>query len=117
VRLYVHGRLSMREIAAQTFWSQTQVRRVLIANGVRIRPQGLTGAAKRGRQVSVDERLKRTQLYGMGYSLSEVAAMCGVTQTAVVNTLKREGVPRRSVGDGLRSAYARGVRPTGRETA
>ena len=110
VRMYVHEGGTLRSVAEATFWSQTQVRRVLLANGVQLRARGAASLMARGRQISNDEVLRRTSLYARGLSLQEVANVCGVTLTAVHNTLKREGVPRRTLDDAQRLAYERGRR-------
>lgn len=93
VELYRKGH-SMKRIAELTWWGETTVRRVLLANGVTLRPPG-TGRPSSPSHIDVDERLKRTALYGRGLSLEEVAAACGVTREAVRQTLLREGVALR----------------------
>ena len=92
VRLYRRGG-TLKSVAADTFWSKTEVRRVLLANGVQLRPRGTYGP-----KISSDEALRRTQLYGRGLSIDEVAAACGVSRVAITQTLKREGVRIRPVG-------------------
>jgi hypothetical protein len=91
VKLYGSPRMSLRKVSAQTHWSPTTVRKVLQAHGVKMRGQGNTM-----RRISVNEELKRAELYGHGYSISQVAEMCGVTYEAVRQTLKRLGVTRPS---------------------
>jgi hypothetical protein len=93
VTLYADPRMSIRKVAARTHWSQTTVRRVLVANGVQLRGQGHSMS-----RLTVNEQLKRSELYGRGYSISEVAKMCGVTYEAVRTTLVRMDVPRRKGG-------------------
>ena len=111
VRMYVHGGLTYKQIGERTHWSSTQVRRVLLANGVTPRAREVVCGRV---QMSADEKLARAELYGRGYSLAEVADIRGCSVTSVVLTLERLGVKRRSVGDALRVAYARGTRqPSG----
>lgn len=107
VRLYNRPRSSLRKVSAQTFWSQSVVRDVVIANGVALRPVGSSFP-----RISADERLKRAQLYGRGLSLEEVARACGVTREAVRRTLAELEVPMRPRGSNLR--WQRG-RSTGAE--
>lgn len=111
VRLY--GRHTIAEIAAITFWSHTEVHRVLTANGVRFRSQ----IPRRNPQITSEEVLRRCELYGRGYSLTEVAEMRGVTPTAIAHTLRRAGTPTRSPSEAQRLAHARGRRPAGVEAA
>lgn len=108
LRLYSRG-WTLKRIAAATFWSPTEVGRVLKLNGVELRHRSVGHE-----QLSINEILARTQLYGRGYSLAEIAELRGCSPTSVVQSLKRAGVPRRSVSEGLRLAYQRGRRvPTG----
>jgi hypothetical protein len=92
VHLYEHKGGTLKSIARDTFWSQSQVRRVLLANGVQLRQQG----GHFGPKISTEEALRRTQLYGRGLSIDEVAEACGVTSEAIRQTLVREGVMRRA---------------------
>jgi hypothetical protein len=93
VRLYRRGG-TFASVARETYWSKSQVRRVLLANGVALRPPG----GRPGPKLSVEETLRRTQLYGRGLSIDEVAQVCGVTRVSIQQTLKREGVHLRPVG-------------------
>lgn len=92
VALYRKGH-SLKRIAVLTWRGKTTVRRVLLANDVTLRPPstGRPGSPL----LSIDEKLKRTALYGRGLSLEEVAAACGVSSEAVRQTLLREGVKLR----------------------
>jgi hypothetical protein len=87
---------TLETIAADTFWSKSEVRRVLVLNGVIMRKPG-----RYGPKISRDEVLERIRLYESGLSLTEVAVARGVTHEAIRATLKREGVPlRRKGGNG-----------------
>lgn len=94
VAAYRHKGGTLESIARDTHWSKTQVRRVLLANGVQLRERLGDFRPK----ISTDESLRRAQLYGRGLTIAEVAATCGVTNEAIRQTLKREGVERRAVG-------------------
>lgn len=106
VRLYARGG-TLASVALATFWSKTEVRRVLLANGVQLRAHGL-GRSRPG--ISPDEALRRTQLYGRGLSIQEVADVCGVHRSAILATLKREGVRMRP--QGVNQRWARRARAT-----
>lgn len=93
VELYRHGG-TLRSVAAATFWSRSEVRRVLIANGVT--PRSRLGDFRP--KITTEETLRRTQLYGRGLSIAEVAEVCGVNREAIRQTLKREGVKIRPTG-------------------
>lgn len=102
IRLYAKG-WPMAAISREVFWSRTSIRAVLLSNGVRVRRQG----GNIHPQITVDEQLKRATLYGQGYSLSEVAELCGVHTSTVHDTLVRLGTPRRSRADGNRLRWQR----------
>lgn len=104
VRLYRRGH-SFKRIATEVYWSPTCVRRVILTHGITPRSR-----ATSRKQISTDEVLTRTQLYGMGYSLAQVAEMCGCSVTAVTLTLTRAGVSTRGHSEALRNAYRRGRR-------
>lgn len=87
VELYNRPRASLRSVAAATNWSETTVLRVLRAHDVVMRPQGSSHPL-----LSTEEQLRRTQLYGRGLSLEEVAELSGVTREAIRQTLIRNGV-------------------------
>lgn len=92
VALYERPRASFASVSAATFWSKTEVRRVLLAHGVELRKPG---SAVLPRKISVADELQRTQLYGQGHSIEEVAAIVGRHRTAVHESLKRAGVKLR----------------------
>jgi hypothetical protein len=100
VKLYNQPRMSLSKVAAVTHWSETTCRRVLLAHDVSLRGTGYSFP-----RIGVNEQLKRTELYGRGYSVAEVADLCGVTYEAVRQTLVRMGVPRR--GERAESARER----------
>ena len=97
VRLYNRPRSSTAQVAAATYWSKTEVRRVLIANGVTMRPQGHSQ-----RRITVDEELERATLYGQGRSILEVAELVGRHHSAIAESLHRAGVKVRPKGRNLR---------------
>lgn len=99
VHLYRAG-YSMERIGRDLFWSKTTVRMVLLANGVTLRRRG----GFNRRQITAEEQLRRAQLYGQGYSLSEVAEMCGVALSTVHYSLQVLGTPRRSRSEANRIA-------------
>jgi AraC-like DNA-binding protein len=94
VRAYRHRGGTLASIARDTHWSKTQVRRVLLANGVQLRER----IGDHRPKISSDEALRRTELYGRGLSIADVAEACGVTCEAIRQTLKREGVKPRARG-------------------
>lgn len=111
IRLYRSGK-SYATIGREAFVGPTTVRRVLLANGVQPRQPG---PSRIPAKLSADEQLKRTMLYGRGYSIHEVAAMCGVSYTAVRATLARAGTQLRPSGPNLR--WQRRRRSTPKEAA
>lgn len=94
VRAYNRPRATLAEVAAAFFCSPLTVRRVLAANGATPRPRGHGGTPR----ISVEEELRRTQLYGRGLSIADVAEIVGRSSTAVVATLQRAGVKMHPVG-------------------
>jgi hypothetical protein len=114
VETYRRG-LSLKRTSEATFWSQTVVRDVLLANDVQLRPPG-TGRPRSPQHITTEERLKRAQLYGRGLSLKEVAEACGVTYEAVRQTLVGLDVPRRDKTN-LRWARARRERAAAERTS
>jgi predicted HTH domain antitoxin len=104
VELYNQRRASLRSVAEAAFMSPTEVRRVLIANDVPLRPPG---SAYQPRKITVDEELQRTHLYGLGLSLDEVAELVGRHREAVRESLRRAGVKLRPRGPNRRWERAR----------
>lgn len=101
VRLHRRGK-SYAAIGRETFYGASTIRRVIVAHGERTRKPG-------GRRpwLPADETLRRTELYGRGHSILEVAEICGVSYAAVRNTLLRNGVAIRPAGVNLRWARSR----------
>jgi len=109
VRMHRAGK-SYAAIGAELFYGASTVRRVMVANGIPGRKPG-------GRRpyLPADEALRRTELYGRGYSILEVARICGVSYAAVRNTLLANDVRIRPAGANLR--WARSRRSERREAA
>ena len=97
VRAYNRPRAKLDDVAAQFFCSRQTVQRVLALHDVTLRPTNHYGTPR----IDVDERLRRTQLYGRGLSLLDVANVVGRHPSAVLDTLRREGVRMRPQGVNL----------------
>lgn len=94
VRAYNRPRATLRGVAAAFYCSAGTVTRVLEIHGVDTRPRGHYGSPR----LDVGEQLLRTQLYGQGLSLAEVADVVGCSPSSVAETLRRNGVRLRPVG-------------------
>lgn len=116
IRLYRSG-LTLVQVAAIVHYNATTVRRVLHANGVRVRPP----RRGRERQLTTEQVLETTQLYGKGYSSAQVAAILGLSQSAVLERLHRYSSEVRGPGGNVKAkrrpevkvSHARASRPAG----
>lgn len=107
--LYRRG-ASVFAIARETFYGATTVYRVLTHTpGLTMRPQG--GNLPRATMLGGDEQLRTAQLYGMGFTLREVAELVGVrSESTVLFRLRRMGVPTRTAAESARLRRARSER-------
>jgi DNA-binding NarL/FixJ family response regulator len=106
VRLYKRG-YSLQRIADEKFFARSSVRRVLIANGIAMRPQGGPHPAQR---LSAEDTLRTAELYGKGLSMAELAEVLGLSISAVHRRLHVIGVQIRKRGGDHRSNTARARR-------
>jgi AraC-like DNA-binding protein len=98
IGLYKRG-LTIRQVAQEVHWGPTTVQAVLQLNRHRVHIRPARGIFRR---ITVEEELKRAQLYGRGLSIKEVADVCGVHHSAVRASLIRAGVAMRPQGRNLR---------------
>lgn len=106
VRLYKRGH-SLQRISDEHYFARSSVRRVLVANGIAMRPQGGPHPAQR---LSAEETLKTAELYGKGLSMAELAEVLGLSISAVHRRLHVIGVKIRKRGGDHRSSTARARR-------
>lgn len=99
VRAYNRPRATLDSVAQQFYCARATVQRVLKIHGVASRPPNHYGTPR----ISVDEELLRTQLYGQGYSLADVAAIVGRSPSSVHQTLRKAGVKMHPRGVNLRA--------------
>lgn len=92
VRLYRRG-LTLRQVAGRVYWSPTAVRRVLIEYGEPLRPHG-----SKAPLLSMEEKLRTSELYGAGMSMAELAILLGLHVSTVHRRLHRFGSLTRPVG-------------------
>jgi transposase len=94
IELYVKG-WTQRAIADVVCWSPSTVSRVLSVWGERRPGRRARGAPPK---LGADTVLAACQLYGQGHSVSAVAAMLGLSTSAVYRRLLAGGAERRNAG-------------------
>ena len=112
IELYVHRGMTLHQIGELMHYHATSVRRALRANDVKLRAP----RRGRGRQLSVDEELLTTQLYGQGYSAAQIGAILGLNQSSVLERLHRFGVRVRGRGGNVLLKRVEGA-PSARDRA
>lgn len=86
IRLYRRG-LTLRQVAAQTYWSTNAVRNVLVDND---EPRRRVGGSTRD-HLSTEDFLRTSELYGAGLSMREISILDGINISTVHRRLHRIG--------------------------
>jgi len=86
--IHLYKTMGMAEVARRTHWSVNAVRNTLVAAGVERRPQHVALHPRRG---DVEAELKTAELYGKGFSMTEVARLMDVNPSTVYYRLHRVG--------------------------
>lgn len=92
VRLYRRGK-TIRQVADAVYWSPTAVRRVLVERGEQLRSRG-----SRNPILSTEEKLRTSELYGAGLTMTELATLLGLHISTVHRRLHRFGAIVRPCG-------------------
>jgi AraC-like DNA-binding protein len=101
VRLYTVEGLAIARIAKIVFWAYATVRKVLLEEGVELRPRGIPVGHQRLTQEQVDQTI---DLYMQGLSLEQVGERLGIAENAVRNRLAKVAGACRNRADGIKIA-------------
>lgn len=91
--MYEDAGMSLREISRVTGIPFSTLRHRLMREGVEFRPPG--GCEQSGSRLPHKEIQLTAMLYASGLSARATAAKLGITETTVLDRLKKHGMPRR----------------------